>query len=153
MFANWRRFLLFQAWVIWQGGFVFYAAVVIPTATDIVGSPAIQGFVTREVTRSLNVLGAVFHLLMAWTLIAERGMPRWRWRVALSSLSAAMLIALFALHPVLDSFLDPVEQTVERPKEFYRWHVTYLWISTTQWVLGLANAWVMLKAWRGDSHY
>ena len=147
MIANWRRFLLFQTWIVWQGGFVFYAAVVVPTATDIVGSPVIQGFVTQEVTRSLNVLGAVFHLLLAWTLIAERGTPRWRWRVALSSLSAALMLALFALHPVLDSFLDPVEQIVDRPKVFYQWHIGYLWVSTTQWVLALANAWLMLGVW------
>ena len=147
MIANWRRFLLFQTWIVWQGGFVFYAAVVVPTATDIVGSPVIQGFVTQEVTRSLNALGAVFHLLLAWTLIAERGTPRWRWRVALSSLSAALMLALFALHPVLDSFLDPVEQIVDRPKVFYQWHIGYLWVSTTQWVLALANAWLMLGVW------
>ena len=147
MIANWRRFLLFQTWIVWQGGFVFYAAVVVPTATDIVGSPVIQGFVTQEVTRWLNVLGAVFHLLLAWTLIAERGTPRWRWRVALSSLSAALMLALFALHPVLDSFLDPVEQTVDRPKVFYRWHIAYLWVSTTQWLLALANAWLILGVW------
>lgn len=57
MLARWRTFLLFQAWLAWQGGFFFYAAVVVPIGSDVLGSPITQGFVTQEVTRWLNILG------------------------------------------------------------------------------------------------
>ena len=147
MIAMWRRFLLFQAWALWQGGFLFYAAVVVPTGTDVLGSPITQGFVTQEVTRTLNLIGVVFHLLLAWSLIAERRTPRWRVRIGIGAASAILLIALFVLHPVLDSFLDPVEQIVNRPKVFYRWHAAYMWIAAAQWALALANAWLTLGAW------
>jgi hypothetical protein len=144
-----RRFLLFQAWIVWQGGFVFYAAVVIPVGTEVLGSPAAQGFVTQEVTNWLNVIGVAFHLLLAWNLAAERGTAFWTLRVGLGAFSALLLIALFALHPVLDSLLDPVERIVREPKLFYRWHIAYLWCSTVQWVLALVQAWLMKCCGRG----
>ena len=148
MLARLRCFLLFQAWLVWQGGFLFYAAVVIPIGTDVLDSPITQGFVTREVTGWMNLIGVGFHLLLAWALVAERGTARWKLRVGLSSASAILLIALFALHSVLDSYLDSAEQTVDRPKEFYRWHAVYMWVAAVQWALGLANAWLLLGVWK-----
>ena len=68
----------------------------------------------------------------------------------MGTVSGILLVALFALHPVLDSFLDPVAQTVREPQVFYRWHNAYLWSSTVQWALGLVNAWVTLGVWRGS---
>ena len=53
-----RRFLVVQALLFWQGGFLFYAAVVVPTGTDVLGSIG-QGRVTRHVTDWMNVIGAV----------------------------------------------------------------------------------------------
>ena len=141
-----RRFLLFQAWIVWQGGFVFYAAVVVPVGTDVLGSPAAQGFVTQEVTGWLNVIGVAFHLLLALDLAVERDTRFRRLRIALGSISALLLLALFLLHPVLDSFLDPAEQIVREPKVFYRWHNAYLWCSTAQWVLALVGAWLMIPS-------
>jgi len=124
--------------------------VVVPTGTDVLGSAIAQGFVTREVTGWMNLIGVVFHLLLGWSLVTERGTARWKLRVRLSSASGILLVALFALHPVLDSFLDPVEQTVDRPKEFYRWHAAYMWIAAIQWALGLANAWFLLGVWKNS---
>jgi len=148
MLAPWRTFLLVQTGMVWQGGFLFYAAVVVPVGTDVLGSPILQGFVTQEVTRWLNWIGIAFHLLLGWELLAERGGHRRRSRVGLCTVSALLLVALIVLHPVLDSFLDPVEQTVNRSKIFYQWHSVYLWISALQWALGLGNAWLWLLKWR-----
>ena len=145
MFERVRRFLLFQAWIIWQGGFVFYAAVVVPVGSDVLGSATIQGFVTREVTNWLNALGVAYHLLLAWNLAADRGIRHRRTRFGLGATSAILLLALLILHPVLDSFLDAVEQTVREPKAFYRWHIVYLWCSTVQWLLALVQAWLMIS--------
>ena len=148
MLVRLRRFLLFQAWLVWQGGFVFYAAVVVPVGTDVLGSPSAQGFITQQVTGWLNLIGVAFHALLAWNLAAERGTRFWWMRVGLGIASALLLTALFVLHPILDSFLDPAAQTVREPKVFYRWHNAYLWSSTAQWVLALVNAWLMIGAWK-----
>ena len=150
MLARARAFVLFQVWVIWQGGFAFYAAVVVPVGTEVLGSPAAQGFVTREVTGWLNLIGVAYHLALAWTLAAERGTNHWRARVLLGTVSALLLIALFAVHPVLDSFLDPVGKSVREPRAFYRWHIVYLWCSTVQWVLALAQAWLTMGFRNGE---
>jgi len=146
-----RAFVLFQVWVVWQGGFAFYAAVVVPVGTDVLGSPAAQGFVTREVTGWLNLIGVAYHLALAWNLSAERGTADRRARVSLGAVSAFLLIALFAVHPVLDSFLDPIKKSVREPRAFYRWHIVYLWCSTVQWVLALAQAWLTLGTWRSPN--
>ena len=47
-----RRFIVLVALCFWQGGFTFYAGVVVPVGTDVLGSSLKQGFVTRRVTRS-----------------------------------------------------------------------------------------------------
>jgi hypothetical protein len=151
MLVRWRTFLLFQAWLAWQGGFFFYAAVVVPIGTDVLGSPITQGFVTQEVTRWLNIFGVAYHLLLGWCLVAERGTRFWRFRVGIGAVSTVMLIALFVLHPILDSFLDPVSQIVDRPKVFYQWHNAYLWISTAQWVLAMVHAWLIVGVWGGGN--
>jgi len=148
MLVRVRCFLLIQSLILWQGGFVFYAAVVVPIGTEVVGSHTVQGFVTRDVTNWLNALGVGYHLLLAWTLAAERGTACRRIRISLGAASALLLVALIALHPLLDSYLDPVEQIVREPKAFARWHIAYLWCSTTQWVLALPQAWLTLGAWR-----
>ena len=49
--------------MLWQGGFLFYAAVVVPTGTEVLGSFE-QGRVTRHVTDWLNGIGAV--TLSSW---------------------------------------------------------------------------------------
>ena len=127
MLARWRTFLLFQVWMAWQGGFFFYAAVVVPIGTDVLG----------------------YHVLLGWCLMAERGTRFWRLRVGIGVVSAGLLVALFVLHPILDSFLDPVSQLVDRPKVFYQWHNAYLWISTVQWVLAVVQAWLIVGVWQG----
>ena len=51
-----RRFLVLAALMFWQGGFTFYAAVVIKVGQDVLGSHRRQGFVTRRVAQYLNLL-------------------------------------------------------------------------------------------------
>ena len=65
-----RRFLVIQALLLWQGGFLFYAAVVVPTGTEVLGSFE-QGRVTRHVTNSMNVIGAVTLIILAWDQLAN----------------------------------------------------------------------------------
>ena len=54
-----RRFLVLQSLLLWQGGFLFYAAFVVPAGTEVLGSSAAQGVITTRVVDALNVCGAV----------------------------------------------------------------------------------------------
>ncbi len=67
-----RRFLVLLALFFWQGGFTFYAAVVVPIGQHVFGHLR-QGFVTRQVTVYLNLAGAVALLILVWDLFAARG--------------------------------------------------------------------------------
>ena len=48
--AAWRLFLLL-VWAAWWGGLCFYAVVVVPIGTELIGSVE-QGFITQRVTQS-----------------------------------------------------------------------------------------------------
>ena len=43
-----RRFLVLIALFFWQGGFTFYAAVVVPVGQQVLHSHLRQGFVTQS---------------------------------------------------------------------------------------------------------
>ena len=140
-----RQFLVFQAFLWWQGGFVFYAAVVVPAGTDLYGA-FFQGLVTQRVTDWLAVLGLVWHLLFAWDLWAARDPSRRRARLRFGFwlVSLLLLAALALIHRELDELLDADDRD---DRAFRRWHVAYLWGVTAQWLLALANAWLTLGAW------
>jgi hypothetical protein len=65
-----RRLLVLQFLLLWQGGFVFYTAVVVPAGTAVLGSAAAQGAITARVTDTLNLIG----LLSLFMLAAELGL-------------------------------------------------------------------------------
>ena len=141
-----RRFVVVQAFAVWQGGFVFYSAVVVPTGTDALGAAA-QGEVTRAVTVWLNLLGLVWAAVFLWELLADpdpdRGRRRLRW--AGWVLAVELLVALALLHLRLERLLDADDPPA--PGLFYRWHAAYLWASTAHWLLGLLLAWLTVRAW------
>jgi hypothetical protein len=138
-----RRFLVIQALLVWQGGFFFYAAVVIPIGTEIHGSLG-QGTVTRHVTDWMNLIGAAAAVILAWDQWAN-GDARWcrRVRWGLWMVLAGGLVALAVLHPRVEQYLD---STMDY-RTFYFWHRVYLGVATAQWVTGLAYVVVMLRAW------
>jgi hypothetical protein len=141
-----RRFLSLVAFAFWQGGFTFYAAVVVPTGTEVLGSAAAQGFITRHVTVWLNVSGAVAVPILLWDAAATR--PFRRSRIAAALLLAAGLVALAILHPRLDSLLDPINERVRNRHDFTPMHRTYLWISTVQWAVAVVYLILTPLAWR-----
>jgi hypothetical protein len=144
-----RRFLVVIALMFWQGGFTFYASVVVPVGQEVLGSHLDQGYITRQVTKYLNLSGAVALLVLALDLVAAREaawVRRLRWLLWLGMASA--LVVLVWLHPHLDQFLDPTTPTVIDYAAFYPMHRLYLWVSTVQWGCGLGFAWLTLRAWR-----
>jgi hypothetical protein len=138
-----RRFLVIQALLFWQGGFLFYAAVVVPIGTEVHGSFG-QGMVTRHVTDWMNVIGGVAVAILAWDQWAN-GDPR-GYRVArwgLWFVLAGGLVALAVIHPRIEPYID---STMEY-RTFYQWHRIYLYVASAQWVAGLTYVAVMLRAW------
>jgi hypothetical protein len=144
-----RRFLVVAALMFWQGGFTFYAAVVVPVGQEVLESHLRQGFITRQVTKYLNLSGAVALLILALDLVAAREaawVRRLRWLLWLAMVGA--LAFLVWLHPHIDQYLDPVREKLINGKAFRPGHRLYLWVSTVQWGCAIAYAWLTLRAWR-----
>jgi hypothetical protein len=148
-----RRFVVFQAFLLWQGGFLFYTAFVVPVGTRVLGSGAAQGAITSRVTDTLNILGALGLAVVAWDLAATRDPSRrrtaarwWCWGVSL-----VCQFLLFVLHELLVSFMDPGQMYVVIRPPFYPVHRIYLWASTVQWLACLPLAWWTLRAWGAES--
>jgi hypothetical protein len=138
--------------MFWQGGFVFYAAVVVPLGQKVFGSGVQQGFLTRQVTNYLNLAGAVALVVLAWDVAASRlaTMPWYRSRW-LPWLGMAVTLGLLVwMHPLLDELLDPEAMDVLQPRLFRARHRWYLWASTLQWACGLAYMALMVQVWRAE---
>jgi hypothetical protein len=147
-----RRFLVLAALMFWQGGFTFYAAVVVPVGQHVLGSHLEQGLITRRVTPYLNLAGTVALLALAWDTAATRDPTVhrrwWRWLAW-----AGMLLTLGALawlHPRLDGLLEPHSGRILDRGSFRTGHRWYLWLSTVQWALGIAYGLATLAAWRAE---
>jgi hypothetical protein len=66
-----RRILVVGAYAFWIGGLAFYGAVVIPIGTRVVGGHTVQGLVTQQVTRVVNVVAVPSLAVLLWNLLAE----------------------------------------------------------------------------------
>lgn len=142
-----RRFLAIQALMLWQGGFLFYAAFVVPVGTRVLGSAEGQGAITARVTESLNLVGSAALALLLWELSAAWSGPRRHLRAACWLLMALGQAALFHLHRELAGLMDSARLHVANREAFYPMHQAYLIISTMQWVLAVIFAWQMLRTW------
>ena len=146
-----RRYLVLAALFFWQGGFTFYASVVVPVGQQVFGHLR-QGFVTRQVTVYLNLAGAAALVLLLWELIAARDLSAWhrrgRWLLWLGM--ALTLVSLFWLHGRLDELLAPKGRIILDADEFRPRHRLYLWISTLQWGCALLYLLLTLSSWRRE---
>lgn len=113
---------------LWLGGLTFYALVVVPAGTEVVGSTT-QGFITQRVTSRLNVVGAVCLAGLLLSTVPARRRSLWiAW-----TLMAAAQAALFVMQNQLGALLDPLTQSVSDPARFYSLHRVYLLITAVQW--------------------
>jgi hypothetical protein len=147
-----RRFLVLHALMFWQGGFLFYASIVVPIGQEVLPTPKDQGFITRRVTQSMNVAGAIALVPLLWDCLACRDPNRWRrqgrWLAWL--ILFVTLIGLFWLHPRLDAYLDPELFAIHHGSEFRTLHRVYLWVSTVQWAAGVLYTIFVLISWRSE---
>lgn len=153
------RFVCLVTLSIWVGGFTFYSAVVIPILHEFLG-PVDTGYVTRQVTDSINAAG--FVTAACWWLLVwvdrkpsdQERVPIRARRIRLGFLSttSAILLFLVGLHQIMDGRLDSGDL-----REFYPLHRVYLIASTIQWFanLGLMSTLIAIgpdpSQWRASS--
>ncbi len=139
-----RRFLFIAAVGLWLGGFTFYGAFVIPVGTSVLGGHVRQGFVTQQVTDSLNSVGSVAICVIFWNAAAV-----WRARsgwvrfglAATGALMALTQVQLLIMHPMLDRLLDPAARAIIDRHRFDALHRIYLIGASVQWAAGVAHVW------------
>jgi hypothetical protein len=145
---NLRRFIVLQLLSFSFGGFVFYAGVVVPIGTRVLGSTT-QGFITRDVTRVLNAAMLVCIAGLVWEAMAGRASRsavanRVLW--SLTILIAFFCLTLIALHGHLNAQLAVDDFAVNNPASFYSVHRIYLWVSTLQWLCSLPILWIVANS-------
>jgi len=134
------RFLSLCAFAFWQGGFVFYAGVVVPLAGELWGHRT-QGFLTRQVVPWIHL--AALAALGLWLLDAALLKPRRKSRFLLTLAMSLGVLLLIWLYPQMDAHLDPEINHVEEPRQFRLLHRIYLWTSTVTWMASLAWLWLL----------
>jgi len=146
-----RRYLAMAALFFWQGGFVFYASVVVPTGQSVLDSHFRQGLITQQVTIWLNISGAIALVAMVWECLAARDRSRWRYwgRIALWLVMLLSLGGLFKVHALLDYMLEQTSYSPD-PVEFRLLHRLYLWVQTVQWGAAVVYLALALAAWRNE---
>jgi hypothetical protein len=158
-----RRFLVIAALMFWQGGFVFYASVVVPVGSEVfsrhypaphgeeVSGKRQQGRITRIVAHWINLSGAVALVPLAWDLFAgaDTGRRR-RWRVLLLLTIALLLAILFGLYRQLDSQFQRDNLHIVDEANFLVRHRAYLWLIAAQWGCCVAYLALTLRAWRAE---
>lgn len=140
-----RRFAVLAVLMFWQGGFTFYAAIVVPRGQEILG-PSQQADVTRQVTNYLNVSGGVGLVILAWELLAQPRRTKVSGRISWGAW-AGMLLTLLSmvwLHPRLEKLMDAERFDHDT---FHPSHRIYLWLSTLQWFFCLVYMTGILRTW------
>jgi hypothetical protein len=125
------KFSLLLVWAAWWGGLSFYALVVVPIGTDLIGSVE-QGFITQRVTRIHNAITGVFVVCLLVEAFRTRGRILW----IMSGTLVITTILLVVWHSHLTGMMDFQQQTV--PRRFYSEHAVYLWVTAIEWAIGMA---------------
>jgi hypothetical protein len=144
--TNFRRFAVLYALLFWQGGFLFYASIVVPIGTDELGALR-QGFITRRVAQNLNLAGVIVLALLVTELWPPEPARRQFARALLWLGMALAQGALFVFHARLSHLLNLDEKTVIDHAAFRTEHKIYLWISTVQWALAVGFLLLTPGAW------
>jgi hypothetical protein len=141
------RFIAVALLGIWLGGVIFYGAVVIPTAHDVMGSHREIGFVTRRVTGVSNVLGSgtlavlLLHLGLTWSPRSRSG--RW-WAGSTLAVMILAQTALFFMRAGLDGLLDSQAMQVLDRSRFLWLHERYLNVTAALCLAGAVHLWTLV---------
>lgn len=147
----WRRYCYVLLMAAWMGGFTFYALIVIPTAERVLDSMRDTGFITQQVTRWLNLIGAGVLLVLPCLFATSWRRQPSRLRFGVAATWVIMLLAqagLFLTHPLIDRLLEAQGHQLHHFEQFEKMHTVYLVFATVQWSAALLQIWLMLMLWR-----
>jgi hypothetical protein len=149
------RFVLLTSFMLWQGGFTFYGAVVIPAGHRVLGTHLEVGFITQDVTLWINVLGDISCALLLLNLLSFGHRQRRLTQGLLGTLLviAVAQIVLHLLHPAMDALLDSKDHELLQRPAFDRLHRIYLLTATLQWVAAMVQLWLVICGWRETDRY
>src|SRR5260370_34634890 len=143
-----RRFLVLFALMFWQGGSVFYGAVVVPIVRAQLDQPE-RGLITQRVTQWLNFAGTIALLLLfADVWASSLASKRWRW-LAWAGMALPNL-AIVWLHHEMSRQMAATGNVRSRQHSFLSLHMLYLFHNVVQWVAALVFAVLSLRAWQAE---
>ncbi len=145
-----RRLLLLAVLLFWQGGFLFYATVVIPIGRQVLGDIRQQARITRQATLALNAAGGAAVVVLAWDLLvlSDPLRARHRGRGLLWLLLLLSLLGLVWLRSLLDRQFDHSALQIADPTTFSGGHRLYVGLSIVQTGLALGFLVLTLLAWQ-----
>lgn len=131
---------------LWIGSFTFYAAIVVPIGTEVLGKTS-QGFVTQQVAYWINGFSLVIVAFLLADLLRQHGACR----ICLASFFALQTCTLVFLHGKLSGYLSFQGLGVAEPEVFYEWHRGYLIVSSLQWATAIASVALLIRESAIDS--
>ncbi len=132
------RFAVTVSLAVWWGGLTFYAAVVVPLGIEQFGGVE-QGSLTQRVTVRLNVAGTIVGICLLADALGRK--PRNR-RAVMASALLGLQVWLWFWHSRLSRWLDAASFSPQPGESFYHEHRIYLWVTSAQWLIGLACLWM-----------
>jgi hypothetical protein len=148
-----RRYLSLCALLFWQGGFLFYAVVIIPIAGRALESNLhLRALITGEATNWLNGVGVVVLALLLWDVASSVDASRWRnrGRGVCWAVQFLALAGLFGLHYWLDLLDPPGGAGPTNRAVFGAVHDFYVGVALIQSVAALVYLGLTLSAWRAE---
>jgi hypothetical protein len=139
------------AMAFWWGGLTFYALIVVPTGVEVLGGETEQGFVTRQVSNSINLAGIATLVILLWSASASwRDAGRRAKAILVTSwvVMAGAQAVLLVVHPRLDAMLDAQTHTIADPSLFHPLHEFYLTVTGVQWFAGLLHLLTLMTVWQ-----
>ncbi len=140
--SSWRfwlwQFAVTLSLAVWWGGLTFYAAIIVPLGIEQFGGIE-QGLLTQRVTVRLNLAGTLAGICLLADALWHQ--PR-NCRAVLASLLLALQGWLWFLHSRLSRWMETVSSSLPTGESFYHEHRVYLWVTSVQWLIGLACLWV-----------
>ena len=139
------------AMAFWWGGLTFYALIVVPIGVEVLGGATEQGFITRQVSNSINLSGAATLIVLLWSAFtAWRDAGRFAKTILVTTwvVMAGAQLALVVIHPQLDAMLDSQTHTIAETSSFHSLHEFYLTITGVQWFAGLLHLVTLMTVWQ-----
>jgi hypothetical protein len=120
---------------VWWGAFTFYAGIVVPVGMSVLGSHTDMGFITQQVSNSLNIFSLIIFLIYAYLLKNEAiGANNLVEEITIISLIGFQLL-LFLLHSYQTDMLDFTYHKVLNKDYFNLLHRIYLIVETLIWIV------------------